>query len=308
MKLLIGIVTCNSGETIKDCLDSLSDAEFGSADYSITILDNNSDDDTTVLIRDENPDIQLIESNENKGYSYGVNKIAESSDWDHLLILNPDIQIVSFDFPHVIGLFSQNPNIGLIGANLTDPDNNPVHSFGDLPTPEMLSFDFSGLRSLIDKSYWSSYRSVTGENKPFAVGYVTGAFMLIPRLWWDKVGAFDEKYFLYFEDTDWAFRLKSFNGQAFVDPSIVCIHKSGASFKSSGKSDEFKLTCFFDSAYKYLSKHYGSDKSREVYKYIINRAKLKKRILSAVGKSNSDSFKRQQMIICIHESLNLSSD
>jgi N-acetylglucosaminyl-diphospho-decaprenol L-rhamnosyltransferase len=303
LKLLIGIVTYNSQGTVKSCLDSISNLNRGEIELQITIHDNTSTDSTLSFIRDNFPHVHILDCPQNKGYAYGVNRIAESSDWDYFLILNPDIQIKNLDFLKTVEEMNRKSEIGLIGAKLVNSNDEPVHSFGDLPSPQMLRYDFSGFRSMFPHPNWSSFRKVNNETERFEVGYVTGAFMMISRVWWDKVGNFDESFFLYFEDTDWAYRLHKAGGKAIVDPDTVCVHESGASFGSGEKVDEYKLTCFFESAYKYLTKHFGKEDSDRTFSFIRNRAMLKLNILALMGRRNSDAYLRQELVIRIHKAI-----
>lgn len=303
MKLLIGIVTYNSEGTIKNCLDSISVLNPGEIELEITVHDNASTDHIVSLIRENYPHVRILEYPQNKGYAFGVNRIAESSDWDYFLILNPDIRIKELNFDNAMNLMNVKPDVGLIGSDLLNDKGEHVHSFGDLPSPQMLRYDFSGFRSLFANPDWNTYRKVTKESEPFEAGYVTGAFMLISRVWWDKVGNFDESFFLYFEDTDWAYRLHKAGGKVIVDPDIVCVHESGASFGSGEKVSEYKLTCFFESAYKYLTTHFGKEESDRTFSFIKNRAMLKQNILVLTGRKNSDAYQRQEMVIRIHTAL-----
>jgi N-acetylglucosaminyl-diphospho-decaprenol L-rhamnosyltransferase len=303
LKLLIGIVTYNSRGTVKKCLDSISGLNLGETELQITIHDNASRDHTISLIHENYPNVHIVGSLQNKGYAFGVNRIAESTDWDYFLILNPDICINNLDFYKTSDLISSKPDVGLIGAKLVNAKDESIHSYGDLLSPQMLRYDFSGFRSVFSNPDWSSYQRVLDEAEPFEAGYVTGAFMLISRDWWNKVGNFDESFFLYFEDTDWAYRLHKLGGKVLVDPRIVCIHESGASFGTGESEDEYKLTCFFESAYIYLTKHFGKEESDRTFSFIRNRAILKLKILELTGRKNSDATHRQEMIIRIHKAI-----
>ncbi|MFH1514209.1 MAG: glycosyltransferase, partial [bacterium] len=182
MKLLIGIVTYNSREVIERCLQSAI-AASRNFQSEITVFDNASADETTDFIRKQFPDINLIISEKNRGYALGVNRIAESGSWDYLLILNPDLFVHESAIRIGIDYAQSNPDVGLIGARLVDSDGNSVHSHGDIPTPDSFLKDFSGVRRLFGTGS-NSYKSVGEESDPFEVGFVTGAFMLIPLDSW----------------------------------------------------------------------------------------------------------------------------
>lgn len=302
MKLLTGIVTYNSRGTIERCLQSLINS-LKNINHEIIVFDNCSQDDTAKYMTENHPDIKLLSGEKNRGYAYGVNRIAEMSDWDYLLIINPDLYLNNDAVKIALEFAKNKSEVGIIGANIVDSNNTSIHSHGDLPTPDTFVLDFSGLRRFISSSESGSFKSVEKQIEPFEAGFVTGAFMLIPRESWDIVNQMDEDFFLYFEDVDLAYRLKERGRKAYVHPAITAEHESGASFPDSDDTAKYKLKCWFESAYIYFKKHYGRDICISTYKRMMKIVKSKSAILKLAGKSKSDAMIRQKMIIEIHEEI-----
>jgi hypothetical protein len=255
------------------------------------------------MVSQKFPHIDIIASSENHGYAKGVNEISKSHDWNYFLILNPDVLVKEDAIPIAMDFIRTKKDVSLLGANLVNTDGKSVHSWGELPSPSMFQYDFSGLRKWFPREKWKSTRTVTIEKEPFEAGYVTGAFMLIPRDAWDSVGPMDERFFLYFEDTDWAYRLKRTNRKAFVHPHVIATHESGSSFEDDEISCEYKMKCFFESAYKYFGKHFGEVERDIAFDRVLAITRLKLFILKFGNKDKGDAVFRQRMIIKIHREL-----
>jgi GT2 family glycosyltransferase len=298
--LLIGIVTYNSGRTILRCLESIRKALPAGCESNIVIFDNVSTDDTTKKIRDSYPQVKMIQSQENKGYAFGVNRISESMKWDYFLIVNPDVYAEESSIEEALAYVHDKPEIGVIGANILDITGKPSHSHGDLLTPRLFEYDFSGFRKIFKRENLSTFKKVTIQKKPFEAGYITGAFMIISRSAWDRIGGFDESFFLYFEDTDWAFRLKNAGLKAVVHPDVRAIHESGASFEKDLSGEYFKLKCYFTSAYTYLEKHFGRKRMLKSFRKIERFIDTKILLLKIIGMSNAESSRRQKLLRLIH--------
>ena len=302
VNLLIGIVTFKSRDIIAKCVNAVMNSAR-EIDHKIVICDNASFDGTPQMISQNFGNIDLIASSENLGYARGINEIAKSHDWKYLLVLNPDVVVQENTISLALEFIEEEEETSLVGANLIDSNGIPVHSWGELPTPSMFKFDFSGLRKWFPRSKWSTTKSVTIEKVPFEAGYVTGAFMLIARHAWDSIGPFDDRFFLFFEDTDWSLRLHKANRKAYVHPDVKAIHESGSSFGGDETAREYKMKCFFESAYKYFGKHFGEVERDITFDRVVAMAKLKLFILKLKKEDKIEAIARQRMIIKIHKEL-----
>jgi GT2 family glycosyltransferase len=141
-----------------------------------------------------------------------------------------------------------------------DPEGNPQECGGAFPTPMMAIWDWCGLRKIIPRRNWSTTLKYkfSSEAIPQKMDYPTGAFWLFRREVYQRVGKFDERFFLYFEETDFAKRALKQGWPAYVHPRIIIEHIKGASFQatqSSAVGDP--LAIYFESLFKYLFKHFN---------------------------------------------------
>lgn len=302
MKITAGIVTYNSRRTIERCLGALQSAIHG-FNAEIVIYDNASQDNTVEFISDKFPNVKLIAGEDNRGYAFGVNRIAEVQSFDFLLIINPDLYIREDAIKTACAFAKLESGIGIIGAKIVDSKGASIHSHGDLPTPDSFLLDFSGIRRFFTSGESGSFKSVDEQATPFEVGFVTGAFMFIPRNAWNMAGSMDDDFFLYFEDVDLAFRLKKQGLKSYLHPEIIAEHESGSSFPDSDDAGKYKLKCWFESAYLFFEKHYGKTVRDNTLNRMIKVAGSKSTLLKLVGKSSSDAMMRQKLILEIHDEI-----
>ncbi len=222
----IVIVTYNSREKIGGCLDSLLKADL-KIKNEIIVVDNASLDDTAAMIADKYPRIRLIKNQNNLGYSKAVNQGIRAAGSNLILILNPDMTV----FPGTIEVMMEymiiNPEVGLAGCKLLNRNGSLQYSarrFLDLRT---YLYRFTPLRGLLKGSALErSYLMQDWDhNEDRDVDWVLGGCMLGTRSAINKVGLMDENLFLYFEDTDWCFRMWDKGYRVAYIKSAVMVHE-----------------------------------------------------------------------------------
>ena len=266
--LSIGLVTYNSARTLRTCFNSI--ARTCPVDSTeIIVVDNNSDDDS-VMILEEIPFIsKLIINPANVGFAAGVNTLIREKTGRHLLLLNPDCQIETPLLPVINKVFASAEDIGIIGADVRNIDGNPREAYGAFPSPAMVYWDFSGLRKIFPRKRWSTSILFDG-NSPTEVDFPTGAFFCIREEALKVIGDFDDRFFAYFEEVDYALRLRKKGYRAMVHPSLRVKHYGGASFipARTRYDEDFQLTCYFDSLMCFLEKHYSEKSARRCAGFI----------------------------------------
>ncbi len=273
--LSIGIVTYNSSGTILSCLNSIT-RFFPKEPIEILVADNNSDDNTVDLLQDNFLVNKLIVNPRNLGFASAVNRLIAEREGKHLMLLNPDCEMQTPFLQVIADVFAAGDRVGLIGADIRTRENRPMESYGVFPTPSMVMWDFSGLRKLFPRRNWSTSIPFSGS-EPINVDYPTGAFYCMRDEVLSTLGGFDPRFFAYFEETDYAFRIKEKGFRAMVHPSIQARHLGGASFKSANKKydEDFQLTCYFDSLFYYMGKHFGKPAAAKLRRDIVRFAAIK---------------------------------
>jgi GT2 family glycosyltransferase len=271
MDVSIIIVNYNTKELLFNCLDSIF-KQTKELSFEVIVVDNNSEDGSVLMIKKNFPSVLLIENNNNIGFGAANNKARALSSGKYVFFLNSDTILLNnavkifFDYWEKEGEIQ---NLGALGANLLDGMSNVTHSFGNFPTI-MSSMNELGviLRNVIVKTLFRfahcSYRSLRKKNESKLyygdVGYITGAALFMRN---GELANFDERFFLYFEETDMQYRLKKAHKRRMIIDGPQIIHLCGGSNKESDDVilfASFSLFQFNISRIKYLRKHYGSNK------------------------------------------------
>lgn len=224
MIVSISIVTHNNEKTIKDCLDSIFKNTIN-IDFEIIIVDNNSSDNTVEIIENNFKDIKLIQKN-NIGFSVAHNIAIKLGTGKYHLVLNPDIIFIENSLKKLINFMDKNYNIGLISPKILLPNRSIQYLCRRLPSlfdSIIIRFMPKFIRRIFQARIDYYEMRETGYNKIMDVLFLTGAFMLIRNSVLDKVGGFDENFFMYFEDIDLCRRIQKISRTVFY-PYTSVIH------------------------------------------------------------------------------------
>lgn len=225
------IVTFNSEKQIGACLRSVL-AQRRSVAQQIIVLDNASTDATVELIRSEFPGVTLLTLGRNLGFAAGVNEAARHASGEFLLLLNPDTAICDHAIDVVVEFARANPRYGLYGGRTlkTDGSLEPSSCWGR-PTLLSMALFACGLTALFPRNRFLDPESLGKWQRDTVreVGVITGCFLLVHHAVWEKLGGFDEQYFMYGEDVDLAMRARALGHRPVICPDARVVHEVGQS-------------------------------------------------------------------------------
>ena len=214
--LSIQIVNYKTKKYLEKCLKGLfDDLKKSDLTYEINILDNNSGDDSTNLAKKyKSQKVNFYYSDKNLGFGGGHNFLAKKYIFKYILILNPDLKFIQKNT--IKRLFSKIKNdekIKVIGPKLLTQEEKPQRwDHGQLD--ELLA----KITNRIGHSYWRNL------NKSSKVAWVSGAFLMIEKAVHDKIGGFDENFFLYKEEEDLCLRVRKTGGEVWYSPEVKIMH------------------------------------------------------------------------------------
>lgn len=244
-------VTFNSENQICSNLDLLHKVNFK---YEILIVDNNSSDKTLQVIKKSNLSVKLIQNTKNMGFAKGINlgvKIAKS---EYLLFLNPDVQINVVNLEKFISTIDKK-DINILGCKILNSDSVVQPSCGKFPTILNIIADRVPVINKLFKT--ELIRQNKYYNKEQEPDWISGAFFLVRRDVFLKLGGFDERYFMYGEDIDFCYRAKKAGYKILYNPSFEIIHYDMGKSKSRKRNKAINIrkgfTIFFR---KYKSPFY----------------------------------------------------
>lgn len=225
MDLSIIIVSFNTKDLLRKCLLSLSSG------VEMIIVDNGSNDGTIGMLEEMKAscsNLKTIFNQKNLGFARAVNQGIRQSSGENILLLNSDVVVKKGALAKLLVFVENHPQAGLVGGRLLNPDGSPQGSCFFLPTLWRVVKEF-----WFGEKGFSVVKKYVPEGKgPSEVEAVMGAVFLIPKRIFSKVGFFNERYFMYFEDLDYCRRVRKAGFKIYYLPEAEFIHFHGQSGKN----------------------------------------------------------------------------
>ena len=235
LNLSVIILSYNTKDILDKCLQSLQlsvvscQKNLGNK-IQIIVLDNASSDGSVEMVKKNHPEVDLIESKENTGYSKGNNLAFKKAKYPLILFLNSDVYLQEDSLEKALLNF-KNPDCDGLGIKLQFENGKFQPSAGDLPNffnIYLWIFGFAKLPILeninpyhpTDPSYFNELRKV---------GWVTGAFFMLRKEVFEKVLGFDENLFMYAEEVEMCKRISKKGCKIWYVPTITATHLHAAS-------------------------------------------------------------------------------
>lgn len=255
IELTIVIVSFRCRDLLADCLESL-EAERGQVSMEVLLYDNDSDDGTVELVRDRFDWVNLTALDENIGFGRANNLGFAVARGKAILALNPDMIVPAGALRACLDRLWEDPTIGLLTPRLIDPDGRlDRRCKRGFPTIWSSICYFTGLdRYLRDR--WSTRYTMggLGEHEEGEVESVSGAFMLMSRSAYVRVGGFDERFFMYAEDMDLSLRISEAGFRVLYWPGVDIVHV-GAGSSVDGVRPPMADAAYFRTMAPFTRKH-----------------------------------------------------
>ncbi len=260
MELSVIIVNYNVKHFLEQCLHSVLKASKNISS-EIFVVDNNSVDGSTQVVKEKFPQVHLIENKENVGFSKANNQAIRLAKGKYILLLNPDTVVEEDTFTKVVKFLDEHPDAGGLGVKMIDGKGNFLpESKRGLPTPWVAFYKMFGLSKLFPKSkkFGKYHLSYLDENETHEVEVLAGAFMLMRKETLDNVGLLDETFFMYGEDIDLSYRITQGGYKNYYFPETTIIHYKGESTKK-GSLNYVKV--FYKAMIIFAQKHFSGGKA-----------------------------------------------
>ncbi len=259
--LSIIIVSYNTADITLNCLKSIiQDKGLGQIDYEIIVVDNNSSDDSLTKInqfktnlKSKNISFNLIINKTNHGFGRANNQGLKAASGNYILFLNSDTLILHSAISQSLDWLCSHPESSICTAQLLNRDKTIQASGGFFPNLAniftwCLSLDDLPLVNRIIKpihphtpEFYTKDRFYLSDHRQ---DWVTGAFFLTRKPLLDKVGGFDENYFMYGEELELSYRISQStpNNQVWylIGPQIIHLGRASAVKKLDPILNEYK--------------------------------------------------------------------
>ncbi len=250
------IVSFNVRGFLENLVNSLKRSLEG-MDSEIIVVDNASDDDTVEFLKQNYPDVNLIENRANVGFGKANNQGVKASSGDYLLLINPDAIVEESTIPEMLAFTKEHPDAGASSCKVLNGDGTLQKTCRrGFPTPWVAFTKISGLSALFPRTrlfgrYNLTYLNPDEDHEVDAIG---GSFMFIPRRVFEEVGGFDEDYFMYGEDIDLCYKIKRAGYKVYYTPRTTAIHFKGESTRRSNINQTYE---FYRAMSVFVEKRYG---------------------------------------------------
>lgn len=252
-KISIIIVNWNSGSQLRECLSSVVDSDTHNIELDTIVIDNASSDDSLENIPQN---VKIVKNDKNLGFAASCNiGFRFSKDSDFTLLLNPDTIIGKTTIQDSVNYISANPEISILGCKHHDEQGMVRASCARSPKLGGFISDIFGLSKIFPTVFHSAtIMNDRNYNESMYVDQVIGAYMMIRNDLFNKIGYFDERFFVYFEEADFSYRSKLIGEKTYYNADIEIFHKGG------GTSENVKAKRLFYSLYsriQYGFKHFN---------------------------------------------------
>ena len=288
MQLSIIIVNYNVKHFLEQCLFSVRKAITG-IPAEIIVIDNNSTDNSIDYLSPLFPSVQFIANKENTGFAKACNQGLRMAGGEYILFLNPDTIVPEDCFQQCLSFFISHTDAGAVGVKMLDGSGKFLkESKRAFPSPMTSLYKLLGLSNLFPRSrIFSRYHlGHLSENETHEVDVLAGAFMMVRKQVLDKVGGFDESFFMYGEDVDLSYRIQKatcpdnshpYKNYFFAGTSII--HFKGESTRK-GSMNYVKM--FYNAMSIFVRKHYGGGRAG-FFNFLIHLAIWLRAALSTIS-------------------------
>ncbi len=255
--LSVIIVNYNVKEFLLNSLDSITKAAKNIS-IEVIVVDNNSDDGSIEALKEKYPGVVLIENKTNVGFGRANNQALQIAKGNYFLLLNPDTIVREDTFEKMIKFFKTNSEIGVAGCKVLNPDGSlQLACRRGFPGPWTSFTKVMGLSSLFPKSRFFARYNLTylDENETYEVDAVSGAFLMLKKEAYNKIGGFDPQFFMYGEDLDLCFRVQKAGFKVYYFHETEIIHYKGESTKRSSIDE---TSVFYDAMHLFVKKHFSA--------------------------------------------------
>ena len=223
------------------------------------MIDNTSRDNSVPMLKQNFPEVHLIENDDNVGFTRANNQAIRQCRSDYVLLLNPDTLIQDGAIDKMVQFMDEHPDVGVSGCRVLNEDGSlQLACRRSIPSPSVAFFRLTGLSRLFPKSKMMAQYNLTylDPMQTHEVDAVSGAFLLIRRQAIEQIGLLDESFWIYGEDIDWCIRAKRAGWKVMYYPDAHILHYKGVGCSTNSRKTSYE---FYRAMYLFHKKHFATD-------------------------------------------------
>ena len=250
--LSVIIISWNVRELLARCLESVAASK---PDAEVIVVDSASTDGSAQMVRERFAWARLIALDENVGFTAGNNIGLRASRGRHVMLLNPDTEVVGDALDAMLRYLDANPDVGAVGPHTLNTDGTTQSTRRRFPPLLTALFESTWLQPYAPRRVLDRYY-VNGppDDATLDVDWVQGSALMVRRAAYEQVGGLDEGYVMYSEELDWCRRLKAAGWRVVYLGSARIVHHGG---RSTDQAAAQRHIHFQTSKVRYFRKHHG---------------------------------------------------
>lgn len=246
MKLSVIVVNYNVCVLLRQALTTISRA-CAQIDHEIFVVDNASTDNSVKMVRNDFPEVNVIENHKNVGFSKANNQALKQVKGDYVLLLHPDTITKNDTLEKTLEFMQSHPIAGGLSVRMINPMGEFLpESKRGLNLPWTAFFKLTGLSKMFSKSRITEHSAAHGtdEFETSEIDILSAPFMLLRRSVLERTGLLDERFFMYGENIDLSYRIRMAGFKNYYFPKTYIIH--------------FKEQSIHQFSWKYIKHFYGA--------------------------------------------------
>jgi GT2 family glycosyltransferase len=225
LDLTVTVVSWNTRDLLRDCLESLRDG-YRAQRVEVHVVDNASGDGSAEMVQERFPEVKLTRNRENVGFARANNQSWREAQGRYWLLLNSDTVVRPGALDRLVSFLDERPRAALVTGRLVNPDGSPQHCAQPLPGVGRTLFEALRLHNCLPAlwrgrfllgSYWT-------YDRPARIGWTWGTALLARREAVQEVGPLSEDFFMYGEDLEWCLRMRRHGWETWFCPEAEVLH------------------------------------------------------------------------------------
>ncbi|MDD2767550.1 MAG: glycosyltransferase family 2 protein [Methylococcus sp.] len=250
----IVIVNWNSGAQLRECLLSIGHCAPAAVPLTVTVVDNASEDGSADGLPEFGFPLRVIHNPGNEGFGRASNQGAREGQAEYLLFLNPDTQLHRGALELPYRFMESAEDVGICGIQCIEEDGAVARCCARFPTPGRLIAYALGLDRLLPRHFPAHFMKEWAHDADRDVDQVIGAFFFVRRTLFERLGGFDERFFVYYEDLDFALRARQEGWRSRYLAGARIFHRGGGVSRQISARRLYYVT---QSKLRYAHKHFS---------------------------------------------------
>jgi GT2 family glycosyltransferase len=255
--LSVAIVTYNTREPLRRCLQSIRD-HHGGVDLEVIVVDNGSRDGSVTMAREVMPQALVVAPGRNTWFTGGNNIAIQKATGEYVWILNADTVLQPGTLPTMLAYLRAHPRVGAVSCQMRFPDGRVQRTGSRMPAYADLVLDYSAVGLLLgpwrDRRRARLWLAGWSRDSSRPVEVVPGSNLMAPLALVRQVGAFDERFKLYFAEDDLCRRILDAGREVHFVGDAVLVHEESASVRQVRR---LATRVYFEDLLRFAEKHHG---------------------------------------------------